>query len=105
MPSPGLELASALYSLVKHTYIGLLGLCYPHTWLNQRTDMWGAVTRPIHVCVATSLSLMRTLIRSSDEDRWHTVHVHPDCPSLSEATLQDLANDPAESGPNGTIHS
>ena len=94
MPSPGLELASALYSLVKHTYIGLLGLCYPHTWLNQRTDMWGAVTRPIHVCVATSLSLMRTLIRSSDEDRWHTVHVHPDCPSLSVATLQVLANEP-----------
>ena len=34
---------------------------------------------------------MRTLIHSSDEDPWHTVHVNPDCPSPPIAGLQNYA--------------
>ena len=62
--------------------------------LSPRPDKGGAVRQACYLCVSTSLSLMRTLIRSSDEDLWNTVHVHPDCPSLSVATLQVLANEP-----------
>ena len=44
----------------------------------RRPDKGGAVRQACHLCVSTSLGLMRTLIRSSDEDLWNTVHVHPD---------------------------
>ena len=86
VPSPGLELASAPLTLVKHhTHRKVACLC------PQRPDKGGAVRQACYLCVSTSLSIMRTLIRSSDEDLWNTVHVHPDCPSPPIAGLQNYA--------------
>ena len=41
--------------------------------------------------MAASLSIVRTLIRSSDEDLWQTGHIHPDCPCPPIAVLQPPA--------------
>ena len=54
------------------------------------TDNWGNFTGPIYECVSTSLSLVWTLIRSSDKDPWQTVHVHPDCPCPPEQSRAEL---------------
>ena len=86
VPSPGLELAPAPLTLVKrHTHRKVTCHC------PQRPDKGGAVRQACYLCVSTSLSIMRTLIRSSDEDLWNTVHVHPDCPSPPIAGLQNYA--------------
>ena len=53
----------------------------------RRPDKGGAVRQAYHSCVSLSLSIMRTLFRSSDEDPWKTVHVHPACPSPPIAGL------------------
>ena len=85
LPSPGLELTTAPLALANQQ-LSLLGrTCY---------------TRPSQDSIAASLSIVRTLICSSDEDLWQTGHIHdlwqtghihPDCPCPPIAVLQPPA--------------
>ena len=67
----------------------------PHHWLalaNQQLSLldWACLTRPrpCQDSMAASLSIVQTLIRSSDEDHQLTGRIHPDCPCPPIAVLQ-----------------
>ena len=57
------------------------------TVANQQLSLLGRTcfTRPTQDRVAASLSIVQTLICSSDEDLWQTGRIHPDfpCPPIS----------------------
>ncbi len=76
LPSPGLELTTTPLALA-----------------NQQLSLLGRTcfTRPSQDSVAASLSIVQTLIRSSDEDLWQTGRIHPDCPCPPIAVLQPPA--------------
>ena len=76
IPSPRLYLATA-------------PLAQPH----QKLSLLGRTcsTRLDQASVAASLSIVMTLIRSSDEDLRQTGHIHPDCPCAPIAVLQNPA--------------
>ena len=76
LPLPRLELETTPLALANQQ-LSLLG----KTWL----------TRPGQDSVAASLSRVRTLIHSSDEDLQQTGHIHPDCPCPPIAVLQPPA--------------
>ena len=73
LPSPGLELSTALLALA-----------------NQQLSLLGrtCLTRPCQDSMAASLSLVRNLICSLDQDRRQTCRIHPDCPCPPIAVLQ-----------------
>ena len=65
-PSPGLKLATTPLALA-----------------NQQLSLLGCstcLTRPGQDSVAASLSIVRTIIRSLDQDLQQTGRIHPDCP-------------------------
>ena len=70
LPSPRLELTTTPLALANQQLSVLGRTCF---------------TRPTQDRVAASLSIVRTLICSSDEDLWQTGRIHPDfpCPPIS----------------------
>ena len=62
----------------------------PLALANQQLSLLGRTcsTRPTQDSIAASLSIVWTVIRSSDEVLWQTGCIHPDCPCTPIAVLQ-----------------
>ena len=74
LPSPGLEPAPTPLALANQHYPAKQGL-FPGS-------------KPSQDSLAASLSIVRTLVHSSDEDPRQTGRIHPDCPCPPIAGLQ-----------------